>query len=451
MQIRKNGTEDWELITSGKSESLWFSAASSTKIIDTKFSKLTTNIQSADVVVIGGGIAGITVAYMLAKADRKIVVLEDGHLASGETGRTTAHITHALDDRYYNIEAIHGRESARHAADSHTAAMKLIESIVKSEEIDCEFERLDGYLFLHPTDKKDSLDKELKATHAAGITATEIIKESPLRSFDLGPCLRFPNQAQFQPLKYIRTLAERLTSKYNVEIFTDTHAKKIDTDNLTIETSDGYLITAQNIVIATNAPIVDETSKIYDKQEAYRTYVIAARIGKGVIPKALYWDTGDQESNNSIAPYHYVRIYDNRNKAKNDSRNDVEDYLLVVGGEDHRTGEIQSDADVKTKYHNLEEWVRDRFPIKEIVHKWSGQVMEPYDSLALIGSNPGNNSQNIFIATGDSGNGITHGAIAGMLISDLILTKDNPWVSTYDPARKVSRGDSSHDKMKMRS
>jgi glycine/D-amino acid oxidase-like deaminating enzyme len=178
MQIRKDGIEDWELISSGKSEPLWFSTASSTKITDAKFSKLTTNIQSTDVVVIGGGIAGITVAYMLAKVGRKIVVLEDGHLASGETGRTTAHITHALDDRYYNFETIHGRESARHAADSHTAAMELIESIIKREEIDCEFERLDGYLFLHPTDKKDSLDKELKATYAVGITGTEIIKES---------------------------------------------------------------------------------------------------------------------------------------------------------------------------------------------------------------------------------------------------------------------------------
>jgi glycine/D-amino acid oxidase-like deaminating enzyme/nitrite reductase/ring-hydroxylating ferredoxin subunit len=436
MQIRKDGIEDWELISSGKSEPLWFSTASSTKITVAKFSKLTTNIQSTDVVVIGGGIAGITVAYMLAKVGRKIVVLEDGHLASGETGRTTAHITHALDDRYYNFETIHGRESARHAADSHTAAMELIESIIKREEIDCEFERLDGYLFLHPTDKKDSLDKELKATYAVGITGTEIIKESPLRSFDLGPCLRFPNQAQFQPLKYIRTLAERLTSKYNVQIFTETHAKKIDTDNLRIETSEGYSIAAQNIVIATNAPIVDETSKIYDKQEAYRTYVIAARIRKGVVPKALYWDTGDQKSNNSIAPYHYVRIYENMDKAKNESRNDGSDDLLVVGGEDHRTGEIQSDVDIKTRYDNLEKWARERFPIEEIVHKWSGQVMEPYDSLALIGLNPGNNSQNIFIATGDSGNGITHGTIAGILLTDLILGKSNPWTALYDPSRK---------------
>lgn len=159
-----------------------------------------------DVAIIGGGIAGLTTAYLLSKSGKKVAVIEDGYIGSGETGRTTAHITHALDDRYYNLEQKHGLDGARNAANSHTAAINLIESIVKEENIDCDFERLDGFLFLDPTDTKGSLDKELEATHKAGINTTEIVEKAPLQSFNTGPCIRFPNQAQFQPLKYLRSV-----------------------------------------------------------------------------------------------------------------------------------------------------------------------------------------------------------------------------------------------------
>ena len=195
-----------------------------------------------------------------------------------------------------------------------------------------------------------------------------------------------------------------------------------------IKTVNNCILKARNIVIATNAPMIDKTSKIYDKQDAYRTYVIGARIKKGVIPTALYWDTGDQRSENLVAPYHYIRI----------QRMDSNNYdLLIVGGEDHQTGNFSSDDDeIEKRYSQLESWTRERFPIEEIEHRWSGQVMEPQDSVAFIGHNPGDNRNNIYIATGDSGNGITHGTIAGMLITDLILGKNNPWTTLYDPSRE---------------
>jgi Rieske Fe-S protein len=195
---------------------------------------------------------------------------------------------------------------------------------------------------------------------------------------------------------------------------------------------DDYTVKARNIVIATNAPIIDETSKIYDKQEAYRTYVIGARIKKGAIPTALYWDTGDQKSENFVAPYHYVRIQ----KMDNDDKNYD---LLIVGGEDHRIGSFSSDYDIEKSYSRLESWAKDRFPIEGIEYQWSGQVMEPKDSIAFIGHNPGDNRNNIYIATGDSGNGITHGTIAGILLTDLILGNSNPWTALYDPSRKPAK------------
>src|SRR2546423_9552221 len=136
---------NWENKSSGKSESSWFA-----NIQPIKFTKLTRNI-STDVVIIGGGIAGMTTAYLLSKAGKKVILMEDGYIGSGETGRTTAHITHALDDRYYNLEKIHGKQEAQKPAQSHTAPINLIESIAKEEQIDCEFRRLDDFLFHDPS------------------------------------------------------------------------------------------------------------------------------------------------------------------------------------------------------------------------------------------------------------------------------------------------------------
>jgi Rieske Fe-S protein len=255
------------------------------------------------------------------------------------------------------------------------------------------------------------------------------LEKAPLQSFDTGPCIRFPNQAQFQPLKYLKGIQNSII-KNGGQIFTEIHAQEVNVDS--IKTVGGYTLKARNIVIATNAPIIDKASKIYDKQDAYRTYVIGARIKKGAIPTALYWDTGDQKSENLVAPYHYVRIQ------KMDDDNDNYD-LLIVGGEDHQTGNISSDEEIEKRYSQLESWTRERFPIEGIKYRWSGQVMEPQDSIAFIGHNPGDNRNNIYIATGDSGNGITHGTIAGILLTDLILGKSNPWTALYDPSRKPSK------------
>ena len=112
-----------------------------------RYPKLANDL-SVDACVVGAGIAGLSTAYNLAKAGQRVVVLDDGDIGSGETGRTTAHLTAALDDRYYNLESMHGSEGAHIAAESHMAAINRAEEIVRLENIDCDFHRVDGYLFL---------------------------------------------------------------------------------------------------------------------------------------------------------------------------------------------------------------------------------------------------------------------------------------------------------------
>lgn len=379
-------------------------------------SPLSRNV-TADVAVIGAGIAGMTTAYLLARQGQSVVVIDDGPVGSGETGRTTAHLTAALDDRYYEIKRLHGELGAKYAAQSHVRAIDQIEEIATREKIECDFDRIDGYLFVPPGDSTQVLDKELDAVHRAGLVRVTRVSRAPVTSFDTGPCLKFPRQGQFHPLKYLSGLADAV-GRYGGQIFSKTHAERIKGgDTVHIETENRNTIAAKAIVVATNTPVNDRFV-MHTKQAAYRTYVIGARIPRGAVPKALYWDTLD--------PYHYIRLQ---------SSPDLPYDVLIVGGEDHKTGQIEHSAQCHAA---LEQWTRIRFPmIESIEYRWSGQIIEPIDAMAFIGKDP--TDKNVYIATGDSGNGMTHGTIAGILLTDLILGQENPWEKLYDPSRKTLR------------
>lgn len=366
---------------------------------------------ATDICVVGAGIAGLTTACLLAQAGRSVVILDDGPIGSGETSRTTAHLVNALDRGYVELERLHGEQGARLAAQSHTGAIDLIEDIIRREGIDCEFERLDGYLFAQPGDPTDLLEEELHAIKRAGLTDVERVQRAPFADFNTGPCLRFPRQAQFHPLKYMNALSQ-IIEKHGGRIFAQTHAESFeDGTPCRVRTSNGKTVSATNIVVATNTPVNDWVS-IHTKQAAYRTYVIGACIPKASMNKALYWDTA--------SPFHYVRIQDE------------DDYsVLLVGGEDHKTGQVD---ETNERFERLACWTRERFPMAvEIEYQWSGQVMESVDGLAFIGRNPGDH--HIYLATGDSGNGMTHGTIAGILLTDLILGHKHAWEALYDPSR----------------
>lgn len=364
--------------------------------------------------VIGAGIAGLSVAYQLTLAGKSVLVLDDGPIVSGETERTTAHLVTALDDRYFEIERFHGEEGARLAAESHRAAIDAIAQAVSVEGIDAEFRSVDGYLFKAADAPDDILERELDATHRAGISDTEVVARAPLATFNTGPALRFPRQAQFHPLHYLNGLADAI-GRRGGRIFTQSHATKVSGGkNAKVETAAGGAVACDAIVIATNTPVNDRLA-IHTKQAAYRTYVIGVTVPAGSVPTVLYWDTAD--------PYHYVRLQPGTAGG---------DDLLIVGGEDHKTGQAD---DAEARYARLEAWTRERFPMMtEVRYRWSGQVMEPVDGMAFIGRNP-MDDDNVFVATGDSGNGMTHGSLAGLLLRDLILGRENPWAKLYDPSR----------------
>jgi glycine/D-amino acid oxidase-like deaminating enzyme/nitrite reductase/ring-hydroxylating ferredoxin subunit len=374
----------------------------------------------ADVCVIGAGVAGLSTALFLAREGLSVVVVDGGPIGGGETGRTTAHLATALDDRFREVERLHGARGAQLAYQSQAAAVDAIERVVVEESIECAFRRLDGYLFLGAGESESFLDEEFDAARRAGCASVERLAKLHVAGRDLGPCLRFLRQGEFHPLRYVAGVAHAVVRR-GAHIFEQARAIEIEAQGeraTRVRFESGRVIEASHVVVATNTPFNDRVV-IHTKQAAYRTYAIAARVRDGSIRRALYWDTED--------PYHYVRLH--AEPRDHDER-------LIIGGEDHKTGQ---EDDPAARFARLEAWARELFPgMQNVEERWSGQVLEPVDGVAFIGRNPGG-ERNVYVATGDSGMGMTHGTIAGMLITDLIAGRDNEWAALYDPSRKTLR------------
>ncbi len=283
----------------------------------------------ADVCVVGAGIAGLTTAYLLAREARAVIVLDEGMIGSGQTGRTSAHLASAIDDRFVEIERMHGTPAARLAYQSHAAAIDTIERIASEEKIDCGFARLDGLLSPTPDDPPDFLEHEFAAARRAGADVQKVRSGG----LDNGPCLCFGRQARFHPLRYLTGLARAIEASGG-RIFTGRRVKDVQGADpkqkspAKAQIEGGAEVSAGHIVVATNTPSpINDWFGIYTKQASYRSYVIEAAIPRGAVPDALYWDTAD--------PYHYVRLGASGGK---------EAETIIIGGEDHKTGQLASNA-----------------------------------------------------------------------------------------------------------
>jgi glycine/D-amino acid oxidase-like deaminating enzyme/nitrite reductase/ring-hydroxylating ferredoxin subunit len=391
-----------------RSTSLWMDIA-----VASGASPLAGDLQ-CDVAIIGSGIAGISTGYELACRNQNIAIIDRGRIAGGITARTTAHLAPLCDDLTSAMMKLRGEELSRAFYESQAAAVDRIEEIQKRESIDCDFRRLDGYLFQALNTDSQMIDEELDAVRKVGAPVERLVGV-PLAGCDSQHVLRYPRQATFHPLKYLRGLADAVEARGGA-FYPDTTAQQIEErdDGAVVVTTDRGTITAKAAVVATNSPIIDRFS-LHSKMAPYRTYAIAFEVPRGAIPDALYWDTLD--------PYHYVRLQPGEGRT---------DYL-IAGGCDHKSGEAD---DAAVRFEALAAWARNLIPaLKAETHRWSGQVLDTIDYAAFIGRNPGNT--NIYIHTGDSGQGLTHGVVGSVINSSLILGEAPRWQEVYDPSRKT--------------
>lgn len=396
---------------------------------------------SADVCVIGAGIAGLSTAYMLLRDGRSVIVIDAHGVGAGQSAYSTAHFA-PPDERYVEIERGFGAETAALVADSYRQATDCAEAIIRTEKIVCDFERVDGYLF-NPSGQWDEvLEREYAVTSRLGL---DVIRRErvPGLPFDTGPCLRFARQAQFHPLKYLDGLARAIV-RMGARICDDSRALGVQADGAyrRVRTAAGS-IRADAVVIATNTPFnatmhaasnatnnsainaATTTDRAVSadpvRQTPWRSYVVALRVPRDALPHQLLFDTGD--------PYHHVRL------ASGGSGVPYE--LLLVGGLDHPAAD---ELPAGPRYAALELWARTRFPFAgEVQHRWSGEVQETADGLPYLGHNVLDH-KNVFVITGGSGNGMTHCLLGAMLVTDLIVGRTNRWSALYAPSRPAFGG-----------
>lgn len=359
---------------------------------------------SCDVAVVGGGIAGLSCAYELARMGHSVAVIDRGSIGGGMTARTTAHLASCLDDYYSELIRVHGEHTARRYHESQIAAINRIEAICEEEGIAADFARVDGYLVPACAEHLHDLEQEFDACRRIG-AEVDWSDQPPIPANGPGRSIRFARQGRLHPAKYLAGLARCITERGG-RLFGETayvdHVGHGDRQRL--RTESGGVIDAAYAVFTTNSPVNDKVA-LHTKEVPFRTYALAGKVPKGSVPDALVWDT--------LEYYHYVRIQPGEGD---------HDYL-IVGGEDHRAGEA---TDMEQRLAAIERWTRERYPmLGEVEWRWSGQVLEPIDFMPFTGRNPGD--ANIYVHTGDSGQGITNGVLASLVIAPLICGQDSHW------------------------
>jgi glycine/D-amino acid oxidase-like deaminating enzyme/nitrite reductase/ring-hydroxylating ferredoxin subunit len=392
-----------------KSQSLWVDTSSARE-----FPQLRGSLE-VDVLVVGGGITGITTAYLLKQAGCRVAVVDVRGIGGGETAHTTAHLTFVTDTRLHELTSRLGQQQAQALWGAGHLGMQQIDRIANELKIDCELRRVPGYLFAaagkDATKEAETLQEDAVLANGLGFDAS-FVERDPLFG---RPAVRFPNQLKFHPLKYLNAIAASLPGK-GCHVFSKTSGSNIDSDKHEMRTEEG-MIRYEAVVAATHVPIQGErdtfgAALFQTKLAAYSTYALEAEVQP--VAEALFWDTND--------PYLYLRF------DKRDGKSSV-----IIGGEDHKTGQ---EKDTEARYEKLAAILREIFPKAKPRHRWSGQVLETPDAMPYIGEV----AERQFLATGFSGNGITLGTFSGVLIRDLITGKSNPWTELFAPNRKATTG-----------
>lgn len=406
--------------------SYWIESVKSGKM---EFPKLEED-KEVDVCIIGGGLTGITTAYYLSKTNLKVVVLEKYKVCEHASGNTTAKITSQHGLFYDYLIQSQGKEKAKQYLEANEQAIQNIETIVNEEKIDCNFERQDNYVYTLKQDEVMKIKKEVEAVNSLGFPA-KFVPEIGLPFRTLG-AIKFPNQAQFNPCKYVLGLLNAIAKNKNITIFENTkvvdleslknenlekvrqsanNVKKDDINRYKIITENGDSITAKYVVLATHYPIINFPGYYFLKMYQEISYLIGVET-KQTLFEGMYI--------NSEQPTISFRV------AK-----DGEKQLLLVGGMGHKTGERK---DISDSYANLEAIAKQYYPDCKIKYRWCTEDCISLDKIPYIGEFS-NLMQNVYVGTGYKKWGMTSSNVAANIITDKILGKENPYEEVFTSTR----------------
>ncbi|MDB9527491.1 FAD-dependent oxidoreductase [Oscillatoria sp. CS-180] len=385
-------------------QSFWIAST-----LQSSYPSLSQDIE-VDVAIVGAGLAGITTAMLLKKAGKRVAVLEADRVAEGVSGHTTAKVTSLHQLKYDTLIKEVGVNKARLYGESNQAAIEQIAALVKDEQIDCDFERKDAYTFAESQQNLTKVKQEVEAAQKLGLPAT-FEKDIPLPFATLG-AVKFSQQAQFHPRKYILALAGKIDGNGSY-VFEQTRVKTVaGEDPCQVRTQNGFTVTARDVVITTNLPILDQ-GLFFAKTFPKRSYLIGFQVEPDQVPGGMFIGTGET--------YRSIRA----------TPTDDGGTIVLVGGEGHKVGEA---SDTPERFNRLAEYARDRFGATNVDYYWSSQDMVSFDKLPYIGKlTPAN--QHTYVATGFSLWGMSNSTLSAMLLRDLILGQKNPWADLYEATR----------------
>ncbi len=359
-----------------------------------------------DVLVVGGGITGLTTALLLKERGKSVVLLEASRIAGGASGYTSAHLTTQLERSYRELIKSFGAQPLRRFIDGRKAAVAHIAAWVDQHRIDCDFRRVPGFWYAEDHDQRRDLERELAAVQEVDPEARFTFDVPWVRA---RAAIAFANQAQLQPVTYLRALAVQVHGD-GCFVFEGSPVQSLHDGVPCVAVTPGGEVRADQVVLATHTPI--GRTVLHTELAPYRSYVIAATLGDGSPPEALFWDDAE--------PYHYVRTFQ-----KPDGRR-----LLVIGGEDHKTGQTK---DERRHYAALERYAKERFDLGIIEHSWSTELFDSIDGLPYVGHLGGD--RHTFVATGYGGDGLTCGTLAAQVLADELTGRQHPLEGVLSPRR----------------